>query len=74
MIADIAVDQSATAEWMFIIATILFVLAAIAHTIRHNRSVITPATEGTVRGIPTWLDPVLRDLGLGFVAVGLLVL
>lgn len=74
MIADIAVDQSGWAEWCFIIAAVLFVVAAVLHFARHNRSVITPTTEGTRRGIPGWSEPVLQDIGLALIAVGLLVL
>ena len=74
MIADMWVGNTETAEWFWVIAAILFVIAALVHFIRHNRAVITPTTEGTRRGIPAWAESVAVYLGLTLVALGFLVL
>lgn len=74
MIADMWVGNTATAEWFWVIAIVLFVVAAIMHFVRTNRAVITPTTEGTRRGVPGWAEPILMELGLAFMALGFLVL
>lgn len=74
MIADIAVDQSGWAEWFFVIAAVLFVIAAVGSFIRHSKRYTTTATEGSTRGLPGWIEPVALELGLAFIALGLLVL
>ena len=67
MIADIVTGKTATADVLWLIAAIVFAVAALAVFFPYTRR-----TETTVTVVP--LATVLGYLGLALVALGLLVL